>query len=82
MNHLKVAYNDSFRFLHGLRRNVSARELQVQYNILTFDALRRKLLYRFLERCRASSNIYVNYTVNRDYFYESRYYTYCIQLLT
>ena len=31
--------------------NVSARELEVKTNIPTFDTLRRKLIYRFIERC-------------------------------
>ena len=39
MRHLKVAYNDSYRILHGLPRNTSARELQIQDDIVTFDAL-------------------------------------------
>ena len=60
LNHLRVAYNDSFRLIHGLKRNVSARELEVKANILTFDALQRKLIYRFIERCCLSSNVYVN----------------------
>ena len=45
-------------------RNVSARELQVKANIPTFDTLQRKLIYRFIERCFLSSNVYVNYTIS------------------
>ena len=45
LNHLQVAYNDSFRLIHGLKHNVSARELQVKANIPTFNALQRKLIY-------------------------------------
>ena len=60
LNHLRVAYNDSFRLIHGVKRNVSARELQVKANIPTFDALQRKLIYRFMERCCLSSNVYVS----------------------
>ena len=44
LNHLRVAYNDSFRLIHGLKRNVSARELQVKANIPTFDALQKTYL--------------------------------------
>ena len=76
LNHLRVAYNDSFRLNHGLKRNVSARELQVKANIPTFDALPRKLIYRFIARCCLSSNVYVNY-----FFYQSDYYKHCLQLL-
>ena len=57
LNHLRVAYNDSFRLIHGLKRNVSARELQVKANIPTFDSLHRKLIYQFMERCCLSSNV-------------------------
>ena len=48
LNHLRVAYNGSFRLIYGLKRNVSARELQVKANIPTFHALQRKLIYRFI----------------------------------
>ena len=81
LNHLRVAYNDSFRLIHGLKRNVSARELQVKANIPTFDALQRKLIYRFIERCCLSNNVYVNYTVYSNFFYQSDYYKHCLQLL-
>ena len=81
LNHLRVAYNDSFRLIHGLKRNVSARELQVKANIPTFDALQRKLIYQFIERCCLSSNVYVNYTVYSNFFYQSDYYKHCLQLL-
>ena len=60
LNYLRVAYNNSFRLIHGLKRNVSARELQVKANISTFDALQRKLINRFIERCCLSINVYVN----------------------
>ena len=79
--HGRVAYNDSFRLIHGLKRNVSAREQQVKANIPTFDALQRKLIYRFIERCCHSSNVYVNYTVYSNFFYKSDYYKHCLQLL-
>ena len=81
LNHLRVAYNDSFLLIHGLKRNVSARELQVKANIPTFDALQRKLIYRFIERCCLSSNVYVNYTVYSNFFYQSDCYKHCLQLL-
>ena len=81
LNHLRVAYNDSFRLIHWLKRNVSERELQVKANIPTFDALQRKLIYRFIERCCLSSNVYVNYTVYSNFFYQSDYYKHCLQLL-
>ena len=57
MQHLKVAYNDSNRMLHGLPRNTSARELQIQDDVVTFDALLRKSIFCFIDRCRKSDNL-------------------------
>ena len=42
MQHLKVAYNDSYRILHGLPRDTDARELD---DIVTFDAMLRKSMF-------------------------------------
>ena len=79
---LKVAYNDFYRILHGLPRNTSARELQTQDNNVTFDALLRKSIFRFIDRCRKSDNLLIRYTVNSDYFLTSEYFHHCNQLLT
>ena len=46
-----VANNNSFRFLHGLSRYVSARKQQVLNNITTFDAILRKMSCSFVYRC-------------------------------
>ena len=48
MQHLKVAYNDSYRVLHGLPRNTGARKLQIQDGIVIFDALLHKSMFGFL----------------------------------
>ena len=53
---IRVAYNNSFRFLHGLPRYVSARKQQVLNNITTFDAILRKLSCFFVYRCYDSNN--------------------------
>ena len=42
LKRIRVAYNNSFRFLYGLPRYISAREQQVLNNITTFDAILRK----------------------------------------
>ena len=73
LNHLRVPYNDSFQLIHGLKCNVSARELQVK-------ALQRKLIYRFIKQCCLSGNVYA-YTVYSNFFYQSNYYKHCLQLL-
>lgn len=82
MKHLNVAYNDSYRLLHGMPRNTSAREMQVNHNIVTFDALIRKSLYKFLCRCKLSENKYIRYTVYCDYFKNSKYFHHANCLLT
>ena len=52
--------------LHGLSRNTSARELQMQDGIVTFDALLCKSIFRFIDRCRKLDNSLIRYTVNSD----------------
>ena len=68
MQHLKIAYNDSYRMLHGLPRNTSARELQIEDDIVTFDALLRKSMFRIIDGCQKSDNLLIRYTVKSDYF--------------
>ena len=53
---IRVAYNNSFRFLHGLARYVSPREQQMLHNIITFDAILRKMYCSFAYRCYESNN--------------------------
>ena len=55
-----------------LPHNISARELQIQDDIVTFHALLCKSIFRFIDRCRKSNNLL---TVNREYF------RHCNQLL-
>ena len=56
LKRIRVAYNNSFRFLHGLARYVSAREHQVLNNITTFDVTLRKMSCSFVCRCYESNN--------------------------
>jgi len=44
---IKVAYNDAFRILHIAPQYISTRELQVQNNVVTFDANVRKSAFTF-----------------------------------
>ena len=71
-----VAYNNSFRFLHGLARYVSAREHQVLNNITTFDAIRRKMSCSFVYRCYDSNNISIFSLMTSECFTNSSYYKY------
>ena len=56
MQHLQVAYNDSYRILHGLPRNTSAMRTSNSNDIATFDALLRKPMIRFIGRSRKSDD--------------------------
>ena len=60
---LRVAYNDSYRILHHIPRCVSARNHQVQLNIDTLDALIRKYIFSFTNRCINSQNIFIMHDV-------------------
>ena len=50
LNRVRIAYNNSFRILHNIPRQESARTRQIQSNIKTFDALIRNYLYSFFKR--------------------------------
>ena len=50
LKRIRVAYNNSFQFLHGLARYVSVREQQVLNNIF------KKMSYSFVYRCYDSNN--------------------------
>ena len=71
LNHVRIAYNNSFRILHNIPRQESARTRQIQSNIKTFDALIRNYLYSFLKRCNNSSNVYISCLMSSDALYKS-----------
>ena len=78
---LRVAYNDSYRILHHIPRCVSARNHQVQSNIDTFDALIRKYIFSFTNRCINSQNIFIMSLMSSDLWYKSFYYQYFVLTL-
>ena len=51
LKRMRVVFTNSFQFLHGLPRYVSARVQQVLNNITTFDAILRKISYSFVYPC-------------------------------
>ena len=64
--------------IHDLPRHISASVQQTFFNVYTFDALIRKSLFSFIERCRALPNFWINALMNSNVFYESKYfYMYC-----
>ena len=61
MQHFKVAYNDFYHILLGLPRNTSARELQIQDDIVTYDAFLYKSIFSLIDRCQKSNNSLIRY---------------------
>ena len=78
---IRVAYNDCYRMLHNLPRYTSAREFQVVNHIPIFEALLRKTLYNFINRCLNSSNLLVTNMMNIYCFYDSQFFTYYSHML-
>ena len=78
---LRVAYNDSYRILHHIPRCVSASNHQVQSNIDTLDALIRKYIFSFTNRCINSQNIFIMSLMSSDLWYKSFYYQYFVRTL-
>jgi len=59
MKRLRAAYNNAYRIMHYIPRNVSVRPHQVSHCVRTFDAVLRNNLYRFFVRCASSSNFFI-----------------------
>ena len=73
MNNIRVAYNNAFRILMGFQRDCSASGMFVSNDIHTFDALRRKLIYKFSVRLHSSDNSLTLVTRNSDAFLYSTF---------
>ena len=65
---VKVAYNSSYRSFLTLKRDSSISFHQVQNNVTTFDALRRKNIYNFMLRLDKSSNSVIQSFRNTLYY--------------
>ena len=74
LKRIRVAYNNSFRFLHGLARYVSAREQQVLNNITIIDAILRKTSCSFVYRCYHCNNKLIFSLMTSECFINSSYY--------
>ena len=59
MKRLRAAYNNAYRIMHYIPRNVSVRPHQVNHCVTTFDAVLRNNLYRCFIRCTSSSNFFI-----------------------
>ena len=74
LKRIRVAYNNLFRFLHGLARYVSAHEQQVLNNSSTFDAIVRKMFCSFVYRCYESNSKVIFSLMASECFINSSYY--------
>ena len=68
---IKIAYKDAFKMLHNFLSSSSARTFQVQHNIITLDALLRKSMYSFVNRCFHSGNSLIKSLFHSDVFFKS-----------
>jgi len=74
MKRLRAAYNNAYRIMHYIPRNVSVRPHQVSHCVRTFDAVQRNNLYRFFIRCTSSSNFVIRSLQMSDAFYKSSFF--------
>ena len=74
LKRIRVAYNNSFRFLHELARYVNAQKQQVLNNITMFDAILRKISCSFVYRYYNSNNKLIFSSMTSEYFINSSYY--------
>ena len=65
---MKVAYNNVFRKLMGIKLGDSISQEYVRYNVCGFDALMRKSMHSMYQRTIASDNALVCSIVSFSYF--------------
>ena len=78
-NRIRVGYNDAYRILHSIPRFMSANEGLVAAEIPIFQALIRRNVYGFVQRCLKSPNNWIKSFMNSDSFSLSKYYEYLLQ---
>jgi len=69
---IKVAYNNCFRHLMGIKRDCSISYQFVHNNVLSFDECNRKYVFNFMSRVENSTNTIIRAVRNSlHYFYTS-----------
>jgi len=81
MQRLRVGYNFGCRALYNLPWRASVSSHQVQYNIVTFEALLRKYKYLFLETCRKSNNLWLRALMQSDCLHSSLFFEHYNRIL-
>ena len=74
MKRLRAAYNNVYRIMHYIPRNVSVRPHQVSHCIRTFNAVLRNSLHRFFMRCASSFNFFIRSLQMSDDIYKSSFF--------
>jgi len=74
MKRLRAAYNNAYRIMHYIPRNVSVRPHQVSPCVRTFVASLRNNLYQFFIRCTSSSDFFIRSLQMSDAFYKSSFF--------
>jgi len=74
MKRLRAAYNNAYRIMHYIPRNLSVRPHQVSHCVRTFDAVLRNDLHRFFIRCTSSSKFFIRCLQMSDAFYKSSFF--------
>ena len=72
MKRLRAAYNNAYRIMHYIPRNVSVRPHQVSHCVA--NAVLRNNLCRFFIRCTSSSNFFIRSLQMSDAFYKSSFF--------
>ena len=78
---LRVAYSFGCRALYNISWRASVSSHHGQCNIPTFEALLRKNMHLFLERCRKSNNIWLRALMQSDCVYSSLYFEHYNRIL-
>jgi len=81
MQRMRVVYKLGCRALDNQPWRASVSSHQVQYNIPTFEALLRKKVNLFLERCRKSNNVWLRALMQSDCLYSSLFFEHYNRIL-
>ena len=71
---LRVSYNNAYRIMHYISRNVSVRPHQVNHCVRNFTAMLRNNLYRYFKRCATSSKFFIRSLQMWDLFYKTSFF--------
>ena len=71
MTRISVPDNDVYRWLFKIRRGVSISAIFVSKGIDSFNVLRRKLIYSFMQRIHTSENPLIQAIVQKGKFEDS-----------